>query len=221
VRIAASFVRDPAEREAFMRQHPPIKKARQTPLLYLASNADDEREHLIEVVRNRIDKNDRMAILFPTKRHVYGYARALQEAGLEVEAPRKSGKSASASELPEIDFSTPRPKLMPYPSAKGLTFDTVLMPRLIAGLFGKVGPDRLERWLFVGITRATQWVYFSTLNDSKFMYLDRFRALENDKQIELELSKDLLSGIGSDPDDRIGLVAEDPAMEGGRLEDLF
>lgn len=236
VQVAASFVRDPVEREAFVRQHPPIKTARQTPLLYLASNADDEREHLIEMVRNRIDKNDRMAILFPTKRHVYGYARALQEAGLEVEVPgkakrkgsskskgKKPGKptqSASGPDLPEIDFSTPLPKLMPYPSAKGLTFDTVLMPRLIPGLFGKVEPERLERWLFVGITRATQWVYISTLNDSKFMFLERFRALEQDGQITIKLSEDLLSAVSSDADDQVTL-GEQEADSGEDLSDLF
>jgi hypothetical protein len=97
VQVAASFVGDPVEREAFVRQHPPVKTARQTPLLCLASNADDEREHLIEMVRNRIDKNDRMAILFPTKRHVYGYARALQEAGLEVEVPGKARRKGSSN----------------------------------------------------------------------------------------------------------------------------
>lgn len=222
VRVAASFIRDPVEREAFMRQHPPIKTARQTPLLYLASNADDEREHLIEMVRNRIDKNDRMAILFPTKRHVYGYARGLQEAGLEVEVPgkarRRGSRSASGPELPDIDFSTPLPKLMPYPSAKGLTFDTILMPRLIPGLFGKIAFERLERWLFVGITRATQWVYFSTINDNRFMFLDRFQALENEKQVAIKFSDGLLPA-GASEHSRVS--ADEESEEEDHLSDLF
>jgi superfamily I DNA/RNA helicase len=222
VRVAASFLRDPAEREAFVRQHPPIKTSRQTPLLYLASNADDEREHLIEMVRNRIDKNDRMAILFPTKRHVYGYARALQEAGLEVEVPgkarRRGSRSASGPELPDIDFSTPLPKLMPYPSAKGLTFDTVLMPRLIPGLFGKIEFERLERWLFVGITRATQWVYFSTINDNRFMFLDRFQALESEKQVAIKFSGGLLPAGASG---HARVAADEETEEEDHLSDLF
>ncbi|MDG4594671.1 MAG: AAA family ATPase [Candidatus Contendobacter sp.] len=215
VQVAASFVRNPAEREAFLLQPRTAQTERQTPLLYLASDVNDERAHLIEMVRNRINKNDRIAILFPQKRHVYGYARALQEAGLEVEVPeapwqskkpktdgllkKAKTKKTTAPPLPTIDFSTSLPKLMPYPSAKGLTFDTVLMPRLIPGLFANLEPERLERWLFVGITRATQWVYFSTINDNRFMFLDRFQELERRKQATIKLSDDLLTGSPPTP----------------------
>ena len=200
------------------------------PLLYLAENADEEREHLIEMVRNRIDKNDRMAILFPTRRHVYGYTRALQEAGMEVEVPSqgkrkkkragsgKKGAKKAAPELPAIDFSTARPKLMPYPSAKGLTFDTVLMPRLIPRLFGKVDAGRLDRWLFVGIICATQWVYFSTINNNQFMYLERSQDLEARQQITIKLSDDLLTaGASPAPHGR----AESGAEGESDLSDLF
>ena len=211
VQVAASFVPNLDEREAFLRQPRTAQTERQTPLLYLASDVNDERAHLIEMVRNRLNKNDRIAILFPQKRHVYGYARALQEAGLEVEVPEtpwhnrkpkadspakkkpKTGK-VSGPPLPTINFSSSLPKLMPYPSAKGLTFDTVLMPRLIPGLFANLDQERLERWLFVGITRATQWVYFSTINDNRFMFLNRFQELERQKQATIKISEDLLSG---------------------------
>jgi len=47
--------------------------------------------------------------------------------------------------------------------------------------------------LFVGITRATQWVYFSTINDNRFMFLDRFRDLEQRQQATIKFSDDLLS----------------------------
>jgi superfamily I DNA/RNA helicase len=211
VQIAAGFIRDPAECAAFIEQHPPVKMARQMPLLYLARNGDDEREHLIEMVRSRVDKNERIAILFPTRRHVYGYARALYEAGLEVEVPsqgarrgknKKAGSTKAASglpELPSIDFTTALPKLMPYPSAKGLTFDTVMMPRLVPGLFGGVDEQRLERWLFVGITRATQWLYFSTINNAPMLFIDRLQALKAEGQLAIELSEDMLSAAGKQP----------------------
>lgn len=54
---------------------------------------------------------------------------------------------------------------LPYHSAKGLTFDTVILPRLVPSAFGKMGPERIERMLFVGITRAIRWVYLSTVAD--------------------------------------------------------
>ena len=182
VRVAASFVRGDSERRAFIEQNPPVGRGeRQTPLLYLAQGFEDEREHLIDTVRTRIDKNDSTAILFPTRKHVFGYATALNEAGLEVEVPAQPGKR-KRNQMPTIDFGTSRPKVMAYPSAKGLTFDTVLMPLLTRSKFPKfLDVDRLERWLFVGISRATQWVYFSADGESTFS--ERFQQLEQQRQL--------------------------------------
>lgn len=97
-----------------------------------------------------------MAVLFPQQRLAFGYATALKEAGIEVENPK------------ELDFTSDRPKLMPYHSAKGLTFDTVLLPRLVASAFGRMSPQRVVRILFVGITRATKWVCLMTTGSDKF-----------------------------------------------------
>jgi len=218
VQVAASFVRDPVERENFIRQHPLVNAAKQTPLLYFAHDASDERDHLIDMVRNRIDKNDRMAILFPTKRHVYGYAQALHDAGLEVEVP---DAPRARKTLPTIDFTTSLPKLMPYPSAKGLTFDTVLMPRLISGFFDHLTPEQLERWFFVGITRATQWVYFSTVNDNRFMFLERFQELERKKQVAIKMGTDLLSGDPSRATIQASAGGGGGPDAAGDLSDLF
>ena len=74
---------------------------------------------------------------------------------------------------------------MAYPSAKGLTFDTVLMPCLNRRLF-RIMDERLERWLFVGITRATKWIYFSTTDGDSTLFLDRFRGLERRRQLTIE-----------------------------------
>ena len=81
-----------------------------------------------ETRKSRIDRNERVAILFPQARFVFRYARRLAEAGLEVEVNRSPSKKAT--DLPVIDFGTQLPILMAYPSSKGLTFDTVLMHRL-------------------------------------------------------------------------------------------
>ena len=188
VQAGASFIRDEAERHQFVEQNPPVQKGeRQLPLLYLATDVDDERANLIDVVRTRIDRNERIAILFPTNRHMFGYARALVDAGLEVEVnqSRRSEKDA----LPAIDFGSPLPKLMPYPSSKGLTFDTVLMPRLNRRFLKKTEPDRLERWLFVGLTRATRWIYISTTDGVDTLFLDRFRELERRKQMTIQTNR--------------------------------
>jgi len=218
VQVAASFVRDPTEREHFVRQHSLVTAAKQTPLLYFARDANDEKDHLIDMVRNRMDKNDRMAILFPTKRQVYGYALALREAGLEVEVPDVPRGRKS---LPVIDFSTPLPKLMPYPSVKGLTFDTVLMPRLVARHFEQLTQEQLERWIFVGITRATKWIYFSTLNNNNFLFLKRFQELEGKQQITINISSGLFSANMKQPQDKLtGIMGSGSGTSGG-LSDLF
>lgn len=174
VRVAASFVSDDAQRREFIRQNPPMEKGeRQTPLLYLARDFEDERRHLTETIRAGIDKGDRIAVLFPTNRHAFGYAKGMKEHGLEVEVPPRPGKKSGSA--PAHDFSTPLPKFMTYPSAKGLTFETVLMPLLTRARFGFLNGDRLERWLFVGITRATRWVCFSACGES--LFLQRFQRL--------------------------------------------
>ena len=217
VQAGASFVRDEAERRQFIEQNPPVKQGgRQLPLLYLANDADDELGHLIEVVRTRIDRNERIAILFPTRRHMFGYGRALREAGLEVEVNKHSRKNKRREDaLPGIDFGTPLPKLMPYPSSKGLTFDTVLMPRLNRGFVKKIDPDRLERWLFVGITRATRWFYVSTTDGENALFLERFRELERRKQmtVQRDVDRPVAGGAAEIQDGSLGDTNE--------LTDLF
>lgn len=158
VKLAAEFIPDPGEKQAFVNQTRQPQTEKQTPYLHLAGSAEEELSELYRVVRERQMKNDRIAILYPQVRQVLGYARRLLEAGIEVEVPpRRWGKA----EFPPHDFNSSRPKLMPYHSVKGLTFDTVIMPRLTRDSFGRFSAERIERLLFVGITRAAKWVFLS------------------------------------------------------------
>ena len=104
---------------------------------------------------------------------------------------------------------------MPYPSSKGLTFDTVLMPRLNRRFFEKIDLDRLERWLFVGITRATRWFYISTTDDEKTLFLNRFRELESENQMTIQRdgNQSTTSATTEAKDGRLGDMDE--------LTDLF
>lgn len=189
VQAGAQFIRDEVERAQFIAQNPPVEKGvRQMPLLYLASDAEDERAHLIEVVRTRIDRNERIAILLPTGQLLADYALALREAGLEVEVNRAASWNKDA--LQAIDFRTGAPKLMAFPSSKGLTFDTVLMPHWNREFLEKHHTDLLERWLFVGITRATRWICVSTTDGEDALFLERFRELARRKQMTIQQSKD-------------------------------
>ena len=185
-RMAATFISTGNERTAYLRQVKTEQVERQTPLLYLADSAEDEQDRLIEVVRGRMEMGDRIGILFPSRRYVYGYAKALTEAGLEVEIPPARGRSDS--EFPVIDFDSDRPKLMPYHSAKGLTFDSVFLPRLTPRLFDYMSPERIRNLLFVGITRATRWVYMSSQQGRMLEQLDPIYALGQEGGVTVQTS---------------------------------
>ena len=101
------------------------------------------------------------------------------EVGIEVEVPRQFGRNS----LPEHDFNSGRPKLMSYQSAKGLTFDSVLMPRLVPASFRRVRPERVERLVFVALTRAAKWAYFSTSLSEPLPLLEKLLPLEQSRQL--------------------------------------
>jgi len=76
-----------------------------------------------------------------------------------------------------FDFGNNLPKIATYHSAKGLTFDSVLMPKITASAFDNISDSGLrQRMLFVGIARATQWVYLSTIKGQE---LEEFSLLKD------------------------------------------
>lgn len=158
VRLAAELIDDATERESFTNQARVAPRQKETPLLYY-TQGDDEMDRLEVVIRERQLVGDRIAVLFPTQRKLYGFAKALRERGLELETQK------------ELDFGTSKPKLITYYSAKGLTFDTVLMPRLVNDSAWKMMEARAVKLLFVGITRATRWAYLSATESEQLSAL--------------------------------------------------
>jgi superfamily I DNA/RNA helicase len=170
VQVAAEFISEAAERAAFLNQARTAQTELQTPLFYEAEDFDDEKERLIEIIRERQVVDRSIAILFHLKKQVWGFAKALREAGLEVETwDRRDGSV--------LDFASGLPKVLTLHSAKGLTFDTVIMPRLVEMSFRRVSDARREKLLYVGITRATKWVYLSTVDGDAISELARLREL--------------------------------------------
>ena len=105
---------------------------------------------------------------------MFGIAKGLSERGIDVETKRV------------LDFTSNRPKVIPYPSAKGLTFDSVLMPRLTDKSFEKEDDERVERLLFVGITRAMKWVYMSSTDPYSLAPLDTLGEAEDAGSLEIQ-----------------------------------
>lgn len=180
VEVAAQLIADPVEREAFREQKRTIQTERQTPLVYYARDFDSEKRVLYQMVRERQLKNDRIAILFPQKRQVFGFAEGLRAVGIEVEVPKQKGSEAA---FPTHDFTSSRPKLMAYHSVKGLTFDSVFMPRLVPTSFKCVHEERIERLLFVALTRATKWAYFSTSLTKPLLVINKLLTLESSRGV--------------------------------------
>ena len=165
--LAAALVEDPEEGRAFSAQARTPQIERESPVLYLASDFEDERQRLIDVMQVRRRAGDRIGVLLPQKRQVFGFAKGLQEAGLDVEVQER------------VDFSTDLPKVLTYHSAKGLTFDSVMMPRLVNGSFPRLTQAQVERLMFVGVSRAVKWVYMSsTAARSAFAPFEKLRDLE-------------------------------------------
>jgi superfamily I DNA/RNA helicase len=191
-RLAASLLSDPTERQTFLNQTKSEQREKLTPLLYIAANADEEKTRLAQIIKDRQLTGDRIAILLPNNAKLFSLARVLTEAGLEVEVPRQHRET----EYFTHDFQTERPKLLTYYGAKGLTFETVIMPRLVPNSFHQVSPVRLAKLLFVGITRATQWVYMSTVEGPMLPPVLHIAGMEKDRTITLQRSADSLQLLG-------------------------
>jgi superfamily I DNA/RNA helicase len=182
-KLAARFIPDPQDMQHYLGQVRTSQTERQTPLLFKATGFDDEKKRLIEVLRERLLIDQRIGILFPQRRQVFGFAQGLTEAGIEVEVPPQFG---SKDRLPPHDFNSSRPKLVTYAGAKGLTFDSVLLPRLVPESFAHVSPERVQRLMYVAITRATNWVYLSTIVGSELTLLQTLQPLVAERALTVQ-----------------------------------
>jgi superfamily I DNA/RNA helicase len=181
VELSSEFISDPDERVAFKAQTRMPQVEKESPVLYVAKDMNDERRMLSDMVRERLLKNDRIAILFRFKKQVYGFASCLKENGIDVEVPDKWG----GKEFKTHNFSSSLPKMMTYYGAKGLTFDSIFLPRLVKRSFDPLHEDRIEKLLFVGLTRATKWAYMSTLANNSFAPLLRLKKLKGGNTISI------------------------------------
>lgn len=171
---------------------------RQKPCLYVASDWDDEIDHLADVLRERRLLNHKCGIIVPTNRDLYSVANKLRERGVEV---HKAISIRRGGTPPDFDSLTPT--IASYHNAKGLTFDCVLMPKLVEVNFKRVEGEFRRRLLLVGITRATQWAYMSTVRGWELRELEIFRlaASNGDLFIKENANVGPVSQIPQAPED--------------------
>ena len=121
-------------------------------LRVLAQDRDEEDRYLHDAIRARAAAGRSCAVLVPTRLYAGGIAKSLAEAGFAVEGPRS------------FDLSSDAIKVMTYHSAKGLSFDSVFLPRLWESQLREVAKHtRRGSLLFVGLTRATTYLFISAV----------------------------------------------------------
>ena len=81
------------------------------------------------IIARRQILNERIGIIVPTKRQLHSLSKGLEERGIAVE--KAIHPDVLADDDKPLNFGSPVPKISTYHSAKGLTFDSVLMPRLV------------------------------------------------------------------------------------------
>jgi superfamily I DNA/RNA helicase len=191
-KLAAHFIADPVKRAQYLAQVSAEQRVRERPLCFIASTFDQELDRLAEIIRQRQVLNERIGIIVPTNRLVHGIAEGLAERGVVVEravAKENAGKISIG-----CSFANVVPKIATFYMAKGLTFDSVLLPRLTEKAYYWTKRDQRGRILFVGIARATQWVYLSTVEASEFQEMAVLREAGKNGHLTIQTSGAWKSG---------------------------
>lgn len=149
----------------------------------IAPSEEKELRLLSLVVRQRLVMKDKVGILVPTNRLVHRVAKALEDRGIEAE--KAIPLSAQNVIHKPYDFGNDLPKITTYSMARGLTFDSVFMPQLTENAFSKIPLFLRHRHLFVGITRASKWVYMSTVKGEEFGEITKLKSAEIEGKIRI------------------------------------
>ncbi|MFO8239469.1 MAG: UvrD-helicase domain-containing protein [Dissulfuribacterales bacterium] len=187
--LASYFIADENLRSQYLLQINTHQQTKERPLCFVARNFKDEIDRLAEIIRQRQLMNERVGVIVPTNQQLFGYSKGLQERGIEIEKtvpPRRPGSPV------DFEFGNMIPKIATYHSAKGLTFDSVLLPRLINNSFQWINDDDLRRRLiFVGIARGTQWVYLSTETGKEIADMNILRTAEKNHHLTIQEGRTL------------------------------
>jgi len=190
--LAAHFIEDDEKRAQFLAQVSAAQRVKERPLCFVADSFDREMDRLAEVVRSRQVMNERIGIIVPTNRLLHGIGEGLAERGVTVE------KAATKEKAGKIEvtcsFTNLVPKIATFFMAKGLTFDSVLLPRLTAKAFYYINRERMKRMMFVGIARATQWVYLSTVKGTEFDEMAVLREAADKGHLTMQVSGEWRAG---------------------------
>lgn len=185
--LASYFIDDLEIRKQYLKQIQSQQKIRERPLFFIASSFEEEIDNLANIIHQRQVMNERVGIIVGLNRQVHGIAKGLEERGVEVEKAIRQTTSRGGESF--CDFDNMIPKIATYHMAKGLTFDTILLPRLSLKSFPNVSQKSRQKMIFVGIARATQWVYLSTVENMELEELDLLRRAEANGHLTIQNGK--------------------------------
>lgn len=139
-----------------------------TSLRIKASDRHEEDAYFHAALRARMEGGARScAVLLPERRWAFGVAKALREAGFAVEDQKS------------LDLTSSAVKVMTYHSAKGLSFDSVFLPRLYESTFRRVSKNTPRgSLLLVGLTRATTYLFLGTVADLEIREWGTFETVD-------------------------------------------
>ncbi len=182
--LASYFIADRNLRSQYLNRIHAVQQVRERPLLFIASSLDQEIDRLAEIVHQRQLMNERVGIIVATNRQLHGITKGLEKRGIEVEKAIRRYSSNAVEVL--CDFGNMAPKIATFYMAKGLTFDSVLLPRLSNSSFPGTRGEARQRIVFVGIARATQWAYLSTLKESGLDEMEILREASRNGHLTIQ-----------------------------------
>lgn len=155
-RLAACFLPEPTKGKYLLKgQSDESNLTARIPLLLRCSSIGQQWQRLSDVLRREIGRNARVGVLLPTNELVAETCLHLSKLGIPLERI-VAGRSTN------VQFDELTPKVLTIFSAKGLSFDSVIIPSITEANFARhsTAPENL---LFVACTRALDWVCLSTV----------------------------------------------------------
>jgi len=184
--LGSYFIADPESRQNYLNQVRTAQTDRERPLCFIAYDHNQEMDRLAEMIRRRQMMNERVGIIVPQNDQLFGFAAGLAQRKIVVRTAA-APQDGSGGADPPVRFDDLCPIIATYHSAKGLTFDSVMLPRLNEHALFFVQGELRQRLLFVGIARATKWVYLSaTQPQSSVVELPLLRNAERNQHLEIQ-----------------------------------
>jgi superfamily I DNA/RNA helicase len=185
INLASQFINDLEIRNAYLHEARIPESEKETPVLYYAANAQDERNKIIEVLRNRLIKGENVGILLFNEEQVHHFAELLKDPRLEIRKILSDVRNDGSQN--KLDFGNDCPKLLTFQNAQGITFDTIVIPQIITSSFPKnISELQLQKIFFSAITRATKWVFLSTHNVDSLPLLNKIKPLQEQGLLNIQ-----------------------------------